>query len=43
MAYDVQTKIMNEQDIKNYHENYVNIIKQIIKNPEIKVNDLKLN
>ena len=43
MAYDVQTKIMSEEDVKTYHNNYVSVIKQIIENPEIKINNIKLN
>ena len=42
MAYDVQTKIISEQDTLNFHTSYVNVLTQILDNPEVKIADLKL-
>ena len=42
MAYDVQDQLMNEQDIIKYHKNYVSVINQIMDNPEIKIEDVKV-
>ena len=42
MAYDVQTKIMTEEDVRKYHNSYVKVIKQVLDNPEIKVKDLEV-
>jgi len=42
MAYDCQTKIMSEQNIKDFHEKYVDLIKQVIKNSEILIGEYKI-
>ena len=41
IAYDVQTKIVTESDVKNYHDQLTNIINQILNNPQILLKDLK--
>ena len=43
MAYDVQTKITNEEDVRIYHSLYLNVLRQIINNPQIKVADITLH
>lgn len=42
MAYDVQTKIISEDDVKNYHNNYLKILAQVVENPQILIKDIKL-
>lgn len=42
MAYDVQSKIINETDVKEFHNKYLNVIKQILDNPQIKLYDINL-
>lgn len=42
MAYDVQSKIISESDVEDFHNKYVNVIKQILKKPQIKLDDIKL-
>ena len=41
IAYDVQTKIVTEEDVKTFHNKLTNIIKQIVENPEILLKDIK--
>jgi len=41
IAYDVQTKITTEEDVKSYHDYLTNIIKQILNNPNILLKDIK--
>lgn len=43
MAYDVQTKIISEEDVKSFHENYIKTINQVIENDEIKIKNIKFN
>ena len=40
VAYDCQTKIINEQDVKNYHNELLNVLNKILENPEIKVEEI---
>lgn len=42
MAYDCQTKIITENDVDIFHKNYVNLLNQIVENPNIKIADLKI-
>lgn len=42
MVYDVQTKIITNNDVKVFHENYLYIIDQILNNNDICLNDLRL-
>lgn len=41
IAYDVQTKIVTEQDVHNYHQRLTNILNQVIDNPQILIKDIK--
>jgi hypothetical protein len=43
MAYDVQTKITGEEDVGNFHTYYLNVLKQVLDDPAIKVADIKLS
>ena len=43
MAYDVQTKITSEDDVRNFHTYYLNVLKQVLDNPAIKVSDIQLS
>ena len=43
MAYDVQTKIISEEDVRVFHNCYVNVLKQVLDNPQIKVSDIDLH
>ena len=43
MAYDVQTKITSEEDVRNFHTYYLNVLKQVLDNPDIKVADIQLS
>ena len=43
MAYDVQTKITSKEKVKAFHDMYVNVIKQVLDNPEIQLRDIKLD
>ena len=42
MAYDVQTKITSEDDVRKFHSYYLNVLKQVLDDPDIKVADIKL-
>jgi len=42
IAYDVQTKLTTEQDVKDYHDNLVRIMTQVLDNPEILIKDIKV-
>jgi hypothetical protein len=42
MAYDVQTKITSEEDVRIYHSQYLCVLDQVLKNPQIKVADIEL-
>ncbi len=43
MAYDVQTKITGEEDVSNFHTYYLNVLKQVLDDPTIKVSDIQLS
>ena len=43
MAYDVQTRITSEEDVKNFHTYYLNVLKQVLDDPDIKVADIQLS
>ena len=43
VAYDVQTKITSEDDVGNFHTCYLNVLKQVLDDPDIKVADIKLS
>ncbi len=42
MVYDCQTKLMNEKHVEKYHNNLMLILKQIIENPEQKIENIKV-
>ena len=42
MAYDVQTKITGEEDVRNFHACYLHVLKQVLDDPGIKVADIQL-
>jgi len=39
--YDVQTKIINEKHVKDFHQNYLTIMEQIINDPNIILSQIK--
>ena len=41
MGYDVQTKITSEKDVDNYHQNLLSVLEQIVKNPNIPVEQIE--
>ena len=43
MAYDVQTKITTEEDVRLFHTYYVNVINQVMDDPRIKIGDIQLS
>ena len=43
MAYDVQTKIITESDVRIFHNRYLNVLRQVLENPQIKVSDISLH
>jgi hypothetical protein len=43
MAYDVQTRITSEEDVRNFHTYYLNVLKQVLDDPSIKVADIQLS
>ena len=43
VAYDVQTRITSEDDVSNFHTYYLNVLRQVLDNPEIKVADIQLS
>ena len=43
MAYDVQSKITSEDDVSNFHTYYLNVLKQVLDDPGIKVSDIQLS
>lgn len=42
IAYDCQIKIINEDDINVFHDNYLYIINQIIDNDNVLIKDIEL-
>lgn len=42
MYYDVQTKIISQNDVESFHKNYISLIEQIIENPKSKLCDLAI-
>ncbi len=40
MDYDVQTKIISEEDVKNYHNSLLKLIDTVLNNPNLKLKDL---
>ena len=42
MAYDVQTKIITEQNVADFHQKYLHVIEQVLNNPQIKLNEIEL-
>ena len=42
MAYDVQTKIISEQNVADFHKKYLNVIEQVLNNPQIILKDIEL-
>ena len=43
MSYDVQTKITSEVDVRIFHNYYLNVLKQVIEDPRIKISDIVLS
>ena len=43
MAYDVQIKTTSEEDVRNFHAYYLNVLKQVLDDPGIKVADIQLS
>lgn len=43
MAYDVQTRITSEEDVSKFHTYYLNVLKQVLDDPGIKVADIQLS
>jgi hypothetical protein len=43
VAYDVQTRITSEDDVSNFHTCYLNVLKQVLDDPGIKVSDIQLS
>ena len=43
MAYDVQIKTTSEEDVSNFHTYYLNVLKQALDDPGIKVADIQLS
>ena len=41
MAYDVQTRTTSEDDVSNFHTYYLNVLKQVLDDPGIKVADIQ--
>lgn len=42
MAYDCQTKIITEEDVNSFHQNYLNLLKQVLANKNILIKDIIL-
>ena len=42
MAYDCQSKIINEQDCATFHNNYLKVLSAVLENPKVVLNDIKL-
>lgn len=42
MAYDVQTKIISEKDVRAFHNQYLHVLNQVVEDPRIKVADITL-
>ena len=43
MAYDVQTRITSEEDVRNFHTYYLNVLRQVLDDPGIKAADIQLS
>ena len=43
MSYDVQTKITSEVDVRIFHNHYLNVLKQVLEDPRIKISDIVLS
>ena len=42
VGYDCQERLVSEQNIKDFHNNLLYVIEQVIENPTVKVKDIKL-
>lgn len=42
MAYDCQTKIISEKDCETFHNNYLKVLKAVLDNPNVVINDIAL-
>ena len=42
MVYDVQSKIITEKDVDNFHKNYEKVIAIVLDNPDIMIKDIKI-
>ena len=43
VGYDCQIKLMNEQDVSNFHQNLIKCIDQALENPQMLVKDIKFD
>lgn len=43
IVYDVQTELMDGNDVKNFHDKLVETLNLALKNPKIKIDDIKIN
>lgn len=41
-AYDVQTKITSEEDVRIFHSQYLFVLDQVLKNPQMRLGDIEL-
>ncbi len=41
MAYDVQTKIISEQNVELFHKNYLTVLEEVVSNPNIDLNKIE--
>ena len=42
VGYDCQIKLLTEENVKNFHENLIEVIDQVTSNPDILVGDIKV-
>lgn len=42
MVYDVQSKIISEQDVATFHKKYEKVIEAVLDNPQIMIKDIKI-
>ena len=42
MVYDVQTKIISEKDVQNFHSRYIDLLDCVLSNPKIVLDNIKI-
>ena len=42
MAYDCQSKIISEEECARFHKNYLKVLKTVLENPQVNINEIKL-